>query len=181
MGKYHYVSLCNCYEAEMSEATKNAITSTSLYYSGPSISCLPGIRQVYKKRQEKFLGIKYESEYLAYDPMRIICEDRQFTDGSTCLLDVISGKAYHVYNYNNNKPTSTPVFSPVSEINPNEVAAFLKRLTAQEIQRYVEAAEELDRCVRIGYNNYVRRVKRVNREIDEAEAYIKQFRKNHGK
>lgn len=177
MGKYYYVCITNTFEREISESLSNVVVNKSLGYSEPSADFLKDIKRVTKTKEEKFLGIKYKSEYLALAEIPLICEmgDKDY------LTEIITGRKYRISNNYIDKPSSSLLLRPVQEIPSAKVIAILKSLTEEDLKRYRIGMQNLDYYMQKGYNDYLRRIAANKRQSEQDDEFIKRFRDRHGR
>ena len=183
MKKYYYVIISSGNSKEMFDALGEVTTTKSLCYSGPSATYLLNVKKTIGRKKEKtaLLHIEYETEYTYYDAFPILCERAKTKDGKDCVIDIITGKAFYINNRSSLQPIPSVSFIFSSEISSGNVVKLLNSLTSEDIARYKQAMDKLIYNVRLGYNNYVRRVKNDNDQRLRDDEYIRKFRDKHGR
>ena len=181
MGKYCYVRIENIYDAAFSKALKGVVANESMYYSGPSIAYLQGVKRDIKKVHKKGLIFEYDVDETVYTRVPMVCEYKTDAKGRGYFVDIVSGKSFWAKNYNENTPTAQARLTHVRDLTTKETAEHLKSLKDEDIIRYIDRMNEFINQMKVGYSNYLSRVASENRELSDAEEYIKRFRDKHGR
>ena len=189
MKEYYKIIPVNLKEIEIIEALKKVtyFDLNSRYFNYLRLADI----QEGEYEIEEVTGVMFKrkkiKKFKTLEQVPIICEDTLETgkDGKSqhYLIDVVTGKKFYGVMANDDitTPSERLIVRKGDKVPIEKVASFLKSLTEADLARYKAAINEIDECMRIGYQNYLARVAKEEKQHQNALEYVEAYTRKRTK
>ena len=140
---------------------------------------------------EEVTGVMFKrkkiKKFKTLEQVPIICEDTLETDkdgkSQHYLIDVVTGKKFYGVMADDDitTPSERLIVRKGDKVPIEKVASLLKSLTEADLARYEAAINEIDECMRIGYQNYLARVAKEEKQHQNALEYVEAYTRKRTK